>query len=353
VTSALTPASTPARTNFSSDNYAGVHPAVLDALGEASGGHVTAYGDDPWTALATARLSEAFGAAGVFFVFNGTAANVLGISLMLRPYEAVICTEGAHLNVDEGGAAERIVGCKLLTVSAADGKLTPELVSTRLGSRGDEHRVQPRVVAITQATEVGTCYTVDELARLAEFCRANGLLVFMDGARLANAAAFLGCPLADLSVHVDALSFGGTKNGAMGAEALIVMNSALLTTVPFVRKQQMQLASKMRYLAAQFNALLDDDLWLRNARHANAMAHRLADGAAGIPGVDLWQPVESNGVFAALDPALIEPLRRDWPFHIWDPDQHVVRWMAAFDTTKDDVDAFLSAIRALAGAPTS
>jgi threonine aldolase len=352
VTSALTSAPTPAHGNFSSDNYAGAHPAVLEALLEASRGHVTAYGDDPWTARATARLSEAFDAAGVFFVFNGTAANVLGISLMLRPYEAVICPEGAHLNVDEGGAAERIVGCKLLTVSVADGKLTPELVSARLGSRGDEHRVQPRVVAITQATEVGTCYTVEELRRMGEFCRANGLLLFMDGARLANAAAFLGCSLADLSAHVDALSFGGTKNGAMGAEALIIMNSSLLSTAPFLRKQQMQLASKMRYLAAQFNALLDDDLWLRNARHANAMGHRLADGVAGVPGVGLWQPVESNAVFATLDPALIEPLRRDWPFHVWYPAEHVVRWMAAFDTTEDDVDAFLSAIRALAGALT-
>jgi threonine aldolase len=352
VTSALTPASTPVRKHFASDNYAGAHPAVIEALSEASRGHVTAYGDDPWTARAADRLSDVFAAAGVFFVFNGTAANVLGISLILRPYEAVICSEGSHLNVDEGGAAERIVGCKLLTVSAADGKLTPELVSTRLGGLGDEHRVQPRVVAITQATEVGTCYTLDELRRLSEFCRANGLLVFMDGARLANAAAFLGCSLSDLSARVDVLSFGGTKNGAMGAEALIVMNPSLRATVPFQRKQQMQLASKMRYLAAQFNALLDDDLWLRNARHANAMARRLANGAAAIPGVGLSQPVESNGVFATLDPALAEALQRDWPFHIWDPAKHVVRWMAAFDTTEDDVDAFLSAIRTAAGALT-
>jgi len=339
----------PTRANFSSDNYAGAHPAVLAALAEVSRGHVTAYGDDPWTAEATARLSEAFGAAGVFFVFNGTGANILGISLMLRPYEAVLCPEGSHLNTDEGGAAERIVGCKLMTVPTADGKLTPELVSARLGWRGDEHRAQPRVVAITQATEVGTCYTLGELRRLGEFCRANELLLFVDGARLANAAAFLGCSLSDLSAHADALSFGGTKNGAMGAEALIVMNSSLLTPAPFLRKQEMQLASKMRYLAAQFNALLDDDLWLRNAGHANAMARRLADGVAGIPGVGLWQPVESNGVFATLDPALIEPLRRDWPFHVWgDPAEHVVRWMAAFDTTEDDVDAFVSSIRAAA-----
>lgn len=353
MTSALTPRPAPVRKSFSSDNYAGAHPAVLAALGEANLGHVTAYGGDPWTGRAAARLSEAFGAAGVFFVFNGTAANVLGISLMLGPHQSVICAEGSHLNVDEGGAPERIVGCKLLTVSAPDGKLTPELVATRLGGRGDEHRAQPGVVAVAQATEVGTCYTIDELRRLREFCRASGLLLFMDGARLANAAAFLGCSLADLSAQVDVLSFGGTKNGAIGAEALIVMNSSLTTTVPYQRKQQMQLASKMRYLAAQFNALLDDDLWLRNARQANAMARRLADGALRIPGVRLRHPVESNGVFAVLDPALIEPVRRDWPFHVWDPAENVVRWMAAFDTTEDDVEAFLSALRAATDALSS
>lgn len=353
MTTATTPASAPARKGFGSDNHAGTHPAILEALGEAGRGRAVAYGDDRWTARATARLCDTFGAAGAFFVFNGTAANVLGVSLMLRPYEGVICAEGAHLNVDEAGAAERIVGCKLLTVPAPDGKLTPDLVATRLGGRGDEHRVQPRVVAITQATELGTCYTIDELRRLSEFCRAGDLLLYMDGARLANAAAFLGCRLSDLSAHADALSFGGTKNGAMGAEALIVMNPSLTTTVPFLRKQQMQLASKMRYLAAQFNALLDDDLWLRNARHANAMARRLADGVAGVPGVRLRHPVESNGVFAVLEPALIEPLQREWDFHIWDDGQCLVRWMAAFDTTEDDIDAFVSAIRAAAGALTA
>jgi threonine aldolase len=346
----MTPVSAPARKGFGSDNHAGAHPAILEALGEAGRGKAVAYGDDPWTARATARLADAFGAAGAFFVFNGTAANVLGVSLMLRPYEGVICAEGAHLNVDEAGAAERIVGCKLLTVAAPAGKLTPELVATRLAGRGDEHRVQPRVVAITQATELGTCYTVDELRRLGEFCRASELFLYLDGARLANAAAFLGCPLSDLSAHADVLSFGGTKNGAMGAEALIVMNPSLTTTVPFQRKQQMQLASKMRYLAAQFNALLDDDLWLRNARQANAMARRLADGVAGAPGVRLHHPVESNGVFAVLEPELIGELMRDWDFHVWDDGEHLVRWMTAFDTTEEDVDAFVSAIRAAAGA---
>jgi threonine aldolase len=323
---------------------------VLEALVTASRGDATAYGDDPWTERVSAQLCEQFGASGVFFVFNGTAANVLGISLMLRPYQAVICPEHAHLNVDECGAAERVIGCKLLPVPTADGKLTPELVAARLSGMGDEHRAQPGAVAITQATEVGTCYTLDELRRLCDFCHSHGLLVYMDGARLANAAAFLGCPLPDLAAGVDVLSFGGTKNGAMGAEALIVMNPSLTSDVPFQRKQQMQLASKMRYLSAQFGALLEDKLWLRNARHANGMARRLADGVIGIPGVSLRYPVESNGVFAVLPPGLIEPLQREWNFHVWDAEEHVVRWMAAFDTTEDDVDAFVAAVRSAASA---
>jgi threonine aldolase len=343
----------PARKSFGSDNHAGAHPAVLRALGDANRGDAIAYGDDAWTALASAQLAELFGAHSVFFVFTGSAANVLGISLMLRPYEGVVCAESAHLNVDECGAAERIVGCKLLTVATPDGKLTPGLVASRLGGRGDEHRVQPRAVAITQVTEVGTCYTLEELRRLREFCRANGLLVYMDGARLANAAAFLGCSLADLAAGADILSFGGSKNGAMGAEALIVMNGSLAASARFQRKQQMQLASKMRFVAAQFSALLQEQLWLQNAEHANAMARRLADGVAGVPGVRLHQKVESNGVFAALDPALIDPLRREWSFQVWDERERVVRWMAAFDTTEDDVDAFVAAIRAAAGALTA
>jgi threonine aldolase len=344
----LTPTQALPRKSFGSDNHAGAHPAVLSALSSASRGDVTAYGDDPWTERAAAQLCQEFGASGVFFVFNGTAANVLGVSLMLRPYEAVICAESAHLNVDECGAAERIIGCKLLTVPAGDGKLTPELVAARLAGRGDEHRAQPRAVAITQATEVGTCYTVEELRRLGDFCHDSDLLVYLDGARLANAAAFLGCSLSDLAGSADVLSFGGTKNGAVGAEALVVMNPALTASVPFQRKQQMQLASKMRYLAAQFGALLEDQLWLQNARHANAMAQRLAAGVSGIPGVGLRYPVESNGVFAILDPALIEPLQREWNFHVWDASENVVRWMAAFDTSEEDVDAFLAAIRAAA-----
>jgi threonine aldolase len=338
------------RKSFGSDNHAAAHAAVLRMLASASDGDAVAYGDDPWTEQATTRLREMFGAqGGVFFVFTGTAANVLGISLMLRPHESVICTESAHLNVDECGAAERIVGCKLLTAPATDGKLTPELVAAQLSGRGDEHRVQPRVVAITQATELGTCYSLAELAALSRFCREQGLLVYMDGARLANAAAQLECPPAELAAHADVLSFGGTKNGAVGAEAVVVMNDALGSVAPFLRKQQMQLSSKMRFLAAQFLALLEDELWLRNARQANAMARRLAAGVSAIPGITVCQPVESNAVFALVDPGWVPRLQRDWHFYVWDEAGPVVRWMTAFDTTSSDVDEFVAGVREVAG----
>lgn len=338
------------RKSFGSDNHAGAHEAVVRALAQANTADVPGYGADPWTGRAASALRSTFGAQGdVYFVFTGTAANVLGLSLLLRPYEGVICAESAHVNVDECGAPERILGSKLLTVRAPDGKLTPELIGGRLGDRGDEHRAQPRVVTISQVTELGTCYSLEELKSLGEFCRAEGLRLHIDGARLANAAAHLGCSLADLASRADVLSFGGTKNGAVGAEAVIVMAEDLVADVPFLRKQQGQLASKMRFLAAQFEALLDGDLWLRNAGQANAVALRLAEGIAGIPGVHLWQPVESNAVFASVDPAHIERLQRDWHFYIWDAPAHVVRWMTAFNTTESDVDAFLADIRRTSG----
>jgi len=331
------------RKSFGSDNQAGAHRAVLSALAGANFGDAIGYGDDPWTQRAAAALCTAFGArGGAFFVFTGTAANVLGLSLLLRPYEGVICADSAHVNVDECGAPERILGSKLLTVPTPDGKLTPGLISTRLADRGDEHRVQPRVVTISQVTELGTCYTLAELKSLGEFCRAERLRLYIDGARLANAAAHLGCSLADLAAQADVLSFGGTKNGAVGGEAVVVMAEELIADVPFLRKQQGQLASKMRYLAVQFQALLDDDLWLRNAGHANAMARRLAEGIHGVPGVRLRQPVESNAVFASLDPAHIARLQQDWQFYVWDTTAQVVRWMTAYDTTEADVDAFVA-----------
>ena len=319
---------------------------MVHAVVRANTADVPSYGADPWTESASSALRAAFGAQGdAYFVLTGTAANVLGLSLLLRPYEGVVCAETAHVNVDECGAPERILGSKLLTVPTPDGKLTPALIDGRLGDRGDEHRVQPRVVYISQVTELGTCYSLDELKSLGEFCRTERLRLYIDGARLANAAAHLGCSLADLAAWADVLSFGGTKNGAVGAEAVVVMAAELTADAPFLRKQQGQLVSKMRFLAAQFDALLDGQLWLRNASQANAMAQRLAEGIAGMPGVKLRQPVESNAVFVSLDPGHIERLQRAGRSYVWDPSAHVVRWMTAFDTTEADVDGFVAEIK--------
>ena len=338
------------RKSFGSDNHAGAHPAVLRAIMEANTGDAVAYGGDEWTERTTARLRETFQAGGgVFLVLNGSGANVLGLSALLRRHEAVICAESAHINTDECGAPERLVGTKLLTVPAPDGKLTPELIEGRLSGRGDDHFAQAGAVAVSQSTEFGTCYSLAELRKISDFCQANDLRVFMDGARLANAAASLDCSLAEVAECADVLSFGGTKNGAMGAEALIVMRQDLTPDVPYLRKQQTQLTSKMRFVAAQFGALMHDELWRSNAAHANAMARRLADGASTVDGVEIVYPVQANAVFARLRPQHIAALQRDWTFHVWDERDSVVRWMTAFDTPAADVDAFLADVRSAAG----
>lgn len=315
-------------------------------MAEVNLGDAPAYGDDPWSLEATRELRSVFGASDAYFVFTGTAANVLGISLLLRPFEAVICAETSHLNVDECGATERVLGSKLLTVPTPDGKLTPELVASRLSGRGDEHRAQPKVVQIAQVTELGTCYSLEELGALADLCRNEGLALFIDGARLANAAAYLECDLRDLAQFADVLSFGGTKNGAIAAESVILMREGLAQDLPFQRKQQMQLGSKMRFMAAQFSALLTDKLWLRSAQHANAMARRLADALTDMADVTVRYPVQSNVVFTSLDPERINALQREWTFLVWNEAENMVRWMTAFDTTPEQVDAFVAAIRA-------
>ena len=338
------------RKSFGSDNHAGVHPAVLRAIADANPGDAAPYGADARTGQATGRLREVFGADDAFLVLNGTGANILGLSLLLRRHEAVICAESAHINTDECGAPEQLIGTKLLLVPTADGKITSDLIAEKLSGRGDDHRSQPGVVALTQSTELGTCYTLAELRKIADFCHASDLRLYLDGARLANAAASLDCSLAELAECADVLSFGGTKNGAMGAEALIVMRSGLAADAPYLRKQQTQLTSKMRFVAAQFGALLQDDLWRTNAAHANTMARRLAEGAAAVDGVEIVHPVQANAVFARLQPRHIAALQQRWTFHVWDEQGSVVRWMTAFDTTEADVDAFLTDIRETASA---
>ncbi len=333
--------------SFGSDNHAGVHPDVLAAIMAANVGDAVAYGDDEFTRAVLGRLCAAAGAQQAYLVFNGTAANVLGLSLMIRPFEAVICAETSHVNVDECGAAERLLGCKLLPVATPDGKLTPDLVASRLTGIGDEHRVQPKVIQVAQVTELGTCYSLAELRALRDFGRDHGLLVYLDGARIANAAANLDCGLADIASCVDVLSFGGTKNGALGMEAVLVMAAGLGVGAQYHRKQLMQLASKMRFFAAQLDALLADDLWLSTARHANAMARRLACAVADLTGLRLAYPVDSNGVFTEISQEHAARLQRERSFHIWSESADgkcIVRWMTSFDTTEADVDKLAMAI---------
>ncbi len=339
---------------FASDNNASAHPEVLAALAEANGGHAKAYGDDAWTARAEELLRSHFGDRSIsHLVFNGSAANVLCLRALCRPWQSVVCTAQAHVNVDEGGAPEALAGVKLQAVQTHDAKLTPEHVERQLGRLGDQHAVQPRVVSVTQSTELGTRYSPAELHELARFAHERGLLLHVDGARLANAAAGLGVSLREITteVGVDAVSFGGTKNGLLMGEAVVFCDPAHAEGFAFLRKQTLQLASKGRFLAAQFVALLEGDLWHRSAAHANAMAQRLADGLLAIPGVRLTQPVQANGVFAILPPGASERLRHDWYFYTWDESTGEVRLMCSWDTTADEVDAFAAAV-ATAGAET-
>jgi len=321
----------------------------MAAIAAANDGDAVAYGDDDITRTGIAQLCDLSGAQSAHLVFTGTAANILGLSLMLRPYEAVICAESSHLNVDECGAAERVLGSKLLPVQTPDGKLTPGLIASRLTGRGDEHRVQPRVIQIAQVTELGTCYSLDELRELRVFGQEHGLLIYIDGARIANAAAYLDCSLADIAAHADVLSFGGTKNGALGVEAVLVMTDRLADGAQYHRKQQMQLASKMRFLGAQAAALLADGLWLTSASHANTMAARLASALASLPGVRLAYPVQSNAVFTEVHEQTAQRWQNDFNIHIWSENGDgncVLRWMTAFDTSAADVDQLAKAVEA-------
>jgi threonine aldolase len=333
---------------FASDNYAGIHPEVLAAIARANGGHQVAYGADVYTRHLQGVFQRHFGGhATAYPVFNGTGANVISLQAMTERWDGVICAESAHINVDECGAPERVGGLKLLSVPTPLGKLTPELVDLQAGGRGDEHRAQPKVVSITQSTELGTRYSVDEIAAIVEHAHARDMAVHLDGARIANAAAALDVPLRGFTTDlgVDVVSFGGTKNGMMLGECVVVLNPEAVRGMAFLRKLSMQLASKMRFVSVQFDALLSGDLWLRNARHANAMALRLEGAVRGVEGVHMQRPVEANAVFAILPPAVTERLLKRYPFYVWDEHSGEVRWMTSFDTTEADVDGFAAALK--------
>jgi threonine aldolase len=337
-------------TLFASDNYAGAHPDVLRAVVVANEGWARAYGDDPWTMRLRDRLRELFGDVEPFPVFNGTGGNVTALASVLRPHEAVICPETAHINVDECGAPERFAGAKLISVSTPDGRLTPELVQPLLVGFGDQHHVQARVISISQSTELGTVYTPAEIRALARQAHEAGLLLHVDGARLVNAAVSLGLELRELTTDcgVDLLTLGGTKSGLIGGEAVVFMRPELAAGYVYARKQGTQLASKMRFVSAQLLCLFEGDLWRRVAGHANAMARRLSEALAAVPGVGSSYPVQANAVFATLPAVAIERLHEQYHFYVWDEAAGVIRLMCSWQTTPGDVDDLAAALRAAA-----
>jgi threonine aldolase len=339
--------------SFASDNNAGIHPEVIEAIKAANDGHVVAYGSDPFTARATKLFQKHFGReVAAYFVFGGTGANVLGLKAITESYQAIICAESAHVNVDECGAPEKFTGCKLITLPTPDGKLRVEQIKPLLHGIGVEHHVQPGVITISQATEMGTVYTKKELKMLAGFAHDHGMLLHVDGARLSNAAVSLGTTLKEITadVGVDVLSFGGTKNGMMYGEAVVFFDKKRAENFKFIRKQGMHLPSKMRFISAQFEALLSGDVWRRGAAHANRMAQLLGRELAKLPQIQLTQPVETNGVFAVIPPKYVPALQKKYFFYVWDEEISEVRLMASFDTTEEDVRDFVEFVRKILAA---
>lgn len=333
---------------FGSDNHSGISPEVVQAIANANVEHALAYGDDEYCARVEKLFKEHFGPqTKAYFVFNGTGANVLNIDIMCRSHHAVVCADSAHINVDECGAPQRIVGCKLLTVPTPDGKLTPELVKTQLHGFGFEHHSQPKAISIAQSTELGTLYTLDEIRALANLAHEYNMYLHMDGARLANAAVALNCTFKEMTTDcgVDCLSFGGTKNGLMMGESVVLLNPLLDDDVKYRRKQMSQLCSKMRFVAVQFEAYLQGDLWRRNAEHSNRMAKLLYEGLKDVPQVKVMYPVQVNSVFAQLPHDAWHQLLNDYFFYDWDESNDVVRWMCSFDTTEEDITQFVDAIK--------
>ncbi len=339
---------------FASDNNSGVHPRILKAMADVNHGHVAAYGNDKYTAEAIERIKGFFGKESrVFFVFNGTGANVLGLEALTKPWNSVICAETSHIHSDECGAPEKFTGCKLLTLPTPDGKLTVDLIKKHMHGFGFEHHSQPGVISITQATEMGTLYTPDEIRVIADYAHTHGLHLHVDGARICNAAAALDVSFREMikETGVDLLSFGGTKNGLMYGEAIVFLNPSLADNFKYVRKQGMQLASKMRYIAAQFNEMLKNNLWLENALHANKMASLLAEQVCSLSGVRITQKVQINGVFAQLPPEVIPPLKEEYFFYLWNEETYEARWMTSWDTTEDDILGFTRLLKEMTGSP--
>jgi threonine aldolase len=334
--------------SFASDNNAGVHPRVMQAIAAANDGHVIAYGDDPYTAQAVKKFHEHLGKdVEVFFGLGGTGANVLGLKAVTQSHHAIICAETAHINVDECGAPEKFTGCKLLPVVTSDGKITVEQIKPLLHDVGFEHHVQPRVISISQATEMGTVYTQREMKALAAFAHGHEMLLHVDGARIANAAASLKVKLRAISgdAGVDVLSFGGAKNGMMYGEAVVFFDKILARNFKYTRKQGTHLPSKMRYISAQFEALLTGDLWRQNAEYANRMAQLLAKELGKIPQIKITQKVEANGVFAVIPKKYIARLQKKYFFYVWNEQTSEVRLMTSFDTTEQDIADFVGLLR--------
>ena len=335
---------------FGSDNHSGVHPDVLKAIAEVNVDHAMAYGEDEYSAKVEQLFKQYFGTdASVYFAFNGTGANVLCLDAITRSHHAVVCADTAHIHVDECGAPQRITGAKLLTIKTPDGKLTPELVKTQLHGFGFQHHSQPKVISIAQPTELGTLYTLNEIKALADLAHQYNMYLHIDGARFANAAVALGCTFKQMTTDlgVDALSFGGTKNGLMIGEAVVLLNPKLNEDFLYRRKQAMQLCSKMRFIAAQFKAYFTDDLWKRNAEHSNAMARQLYNAIKDEKGLDVVYPVQANGVFVRLPREVWTRLQEKYFFYDWDEDDNVVRFMCSFDTTAEDIDLFALTLKKL------
>lgn len=335
---------------FASDNNSGIHPEILSALAAANEGHAVGYGGDELTEKAISRFKQEFGEqTEIYFVFNGTGANVLGLSTLTHSFNSVICADTAHIQTDECGAPEKFTGCKLLPVVTSKGKITPDGIAKYLHGFDFEHHSQPKVISISQVTELGTVYSVNEIKAITTLAHQYGLFVHMDGARLANAAVALDLPFRTFTVDagIDVLSFGGTKNGMMLGEAVLFFNPELTKNTKYIRKQSMQLYSKMRFVSAQFLAYFNNELWKRNAAHSNRMAKLLEQGVLKIPAIQLTQEVEANGVFAIVPPEIIPQLQEKYFFYMWDEHRSEVRWMTSFDTTEADVMNFSALIKSL------